>query len=126
MPTNEPHYAKIWQAAGALLMARVFGWSGATLTQSDVTSIRCRVTDTTDGTETYDATLTVNAVFYNSLQTPAVWTADTTGYNFAHTVPAVAFPEGDRLYRVEYLVTPAAGEVFQMPFNLDAGLIHSA
>lgn len=40
------------------------------------------------------------------------WDKDDIGYNFAHTVPAAAFPlptVGEQRYRLEYLFTPLIG-----------------
>lgn len=107
------------------MMSRILGWSKTPIVQADISSIQCTVTDTLDGSETYDAALTVSAVVYDSLQTPAIWTADGTGYNFRHTVPASALPNGGRVHRIEYRFTPASGEPFYLVVDADTQEIHS-
>lgn len=125
-PQSQPQHALAWENGGLILMARVVGWAGAAIVQADITSIQCTVTDTSedgDG-ETYDAALTVSGVVFDTLQTPDVWTADATGYNFRHTLPASALPSGGRVVRVEYRFVPAAGEAFYAVFDLQVQEIY--
>lgn len=57
------------------------------------------------GTEITSGTLTATAVVFDTLQTDAAWTQDSTGYNFAFTVPAAAFATVG-FARVEFEFTP--------------------
>lgn len=127
MPEAKPLYVLAWENGGLILMARILGWAGSSVLQADITSIQCTVTDTSedgDG-ETYDAALVISATVFDTLQTPAIWTADGTGYNFRHTVPATAFPQGDRINRVEYRFTPASGEAFYFVVDVQVQAIQS-
>lgn len=116
-----------FEDGGATLMARVTGWNAADIVQSDISSIHYSVYDRTAETSVVSATaLTVSAVVFNTLQTDARWSVDSEGYNFRHTVPASALPNGDRLYRVEYKFTPASGEVFFLAFDIQAQAIYQS
>ncbi len=83
----------------------------ANVQQADITSVFRSVYDgeTIVGSDTE---LTVATVVFDTLQTDARWTFDSTGYNFKDDVAATVFPVGDKVYRVEYKFTPASGEVF--------------
>ena len=94
-----------FEDAASTFLARVVGEDAALLLIANVTSISYKVYDTTDGSESATGSLTVSSVIFDTLQTDARWTVDTTGYNFKFLMPASAFPAGDRLYRVEFLFT---------------------
>jgi hypothetical protein len=55
----------------------------------------------------------VNPAVFNALQTDSAWSFDTVGYNFAHTIPAGAFP-GLGVYSCVYVFTPANGANFSI------------
>ncbi len=68
------------------------------------------------------ASLTVSAIIFNTLQTDARWTVDSTGYNFRHTIDVSsnnAFAVAGRNYLVEYLLMPASGQVIIVRFRLN-------
>ncbi len=73
-------------------MARVLDWLGNPLTIENTTSINYTITDPNgDAVSGHTAvSLTPSAVLYDTLQTPSFWTADTIGYNFAHTIDVAA------------------------------------
>ena len=130
-----PTKGTIYENGGAVLMARITGASGAAITQSSLSSITYKVFDASSKTP-YDlltsGTITIGSVIYDTLQTGAPWTADSTGYNFLWTAPASAFPNlsnglnpDQHLYRVEILFTPASGEVFWAVFELTGLVIRS-
>lgn len=60
------------------------------------------------------AAVTVSSAVFDSLQTDSAWTADALGYNFAHTIPASAFP-GLGEYSAVYIFTPASGTISIFP-----------
>lgn len=92
--------------------ARVPGWDGVNLTQSDVTAANCTVKryDDGDNTETYNAAMTISSVISDTLATDNTWDEDGTGYNFSFTVPATAFPANDH-YQVEFAFTTSGGTI---------------
>lgn len=110
----------------AVLLARICAASGSTspivgegypIVQADVSTITYSVFDLDgDNAAVLSAqSLTISAVVYNTLQDTAgyVWTADTLGYNYKHTLPITAFPTGGRTYQYEAKFTMAdAGVVW--------------
>ena len=126
MATTEPIKATVWEDGGAALMARVVGNSATAITQAAITSISYSVFDlsgTTPNTAItgYSAvSLTVADVVYDTLQTDARWTADSTGYNFRHDIAAAVFATGGHRYRIEYKFTPATGSVFWLVYEITA------
>ena len=107
--------AAVVEDASLSLMRRLRKWDGSYLTQADVTSIAYSIYDerTRSVVSGHDGVaLTVSQVVYDTLQTDALWTADATGYNFKHTIDVSsnpAFPEEDRSYLVEHVITLASG-----------------
>jgi hypothetical protein len=125
MPQAKVFTSQGFEDAGVAVMACVQGWNGVNIVQSDVSSISYSVTNKNTGVQVIAPTsLTVSAVVFNTLQTPAVWQTDATGYNFRHDVPAAAFPNGDPLtpvtYRIEYKFTPASGEAYFLVVDHEA------
>lgn len=113
----------VWEDAGAICLARVVGVDGANITHSDVTSIARKIFDLDSSTPTTavdTSTLTVADTVYDTLQTDDRWSKDDTGYNFLDTVAASVLTTGDHSYLVEYKVTPVAGEVYWLVYQLYA------
>ena len=54
---------------------------------------------------------------FDTLQTDSRWSEDDTGYNFRHTVGASVFSEANHHYEIEYVFTPASGEVYAVVFR---------
>jgi len=108
----------IYEDSGAYLMARVLGGDGAAVQQADVSSIAYSVYDMDDTSSPATGTLTVANVVYDTLQTDARWTKDSTGYNFGWAAAATLFPTGDKLYLAELLFTPASGEAYHLVFHV--------
>lgn len=107
--------------SGAFCMARVEGNDAANLTQAAVTSIFAVVL-TLDGTVTTAShELVVADVIFDTLQTDDRWAranGDSTGYNLGFVAPAAWFATGGIVNVIELTVTPAAGEVFKIPFHV--------
>lgn len=113
-----PTHFLVMEDGGAQTMARVLANDATNAQQADISSITYKVFDIDNSnTETATGTLTVSDVIFDTLQTDARWSVDTTGYNFRHEVPATAFPTGGNRYQIEYKCTPASGQVFWVVFG---------
>ena len=123
MPATEIHQSTGWEDTSARFMARVEGNDGANILQSTIDTIACSVFDEdseTPNTATSTPAIVVADSVFDTLQTTALdsrWTVDTTGYNFAHDMPATSFPDGDHNYRIEYIFTPFTGDAFPLVFS---------
>lgn len=109
-------HVTIWEDSGFAILARVMGWEDP-ITQATLSAITCNVYDLSTLTLVTSPTVTVASSVYDELQTSgddSRWVSDTTGYNFAYTVPAAAFPNGDRDYLVEINFDPAFGDDFPL------------
>ena len=89
---------------------------GNWLQQADISTITYKLFDL-DGSDPTTATesgsLTISAVVLDTPVTSnAIWTKDTTGYNFLHDISNTYFPAANRRYRMEYTVTLTGGAVF--------------
>lgn len=95
------------------ILARV-KYDGSNITQAGISSITMLAKRLAQGTpvETLASTgLTVGQVVFDTLQTDDRWTRDSSGYNFAATVPKEAFPAVDEYY-VAFAFTPTSGSPF--------------
>ena len=110
-------------------MGRIQGIGATNITQASITSITCNVFDlsgdTPDTAET-TPTVTVATSVYDTLQTDGMWTKDTTGYNFAFTVPASSFSTGDHTYWIEFTFQPTSGDSYTQPYCVYAAPIRSS
>lgn len=86
---------------------------GNWIQQADVSSITYETFDLeAPTTVATSGTLTVSdAILDTPVTSTAIWTKDSTGYNFIHDLPAAAFPSGGRVVRIEYEITLAGGAV---------------
>lgn len=127
MAANEIEKAIVWEDGGATCMARVTGQDAANITKASITSIGYSAFDSeATGAAVDTAALTVASVVFDSLQTDARWTKDAPGYNFRHEVPASALTTGNHTYIIEYMFTPATGEVFWVLFSLRAQAVRTS
>ena len=102
------------ERSGCTIMGYIQGHDGAAITKSDVSSIAYTVIDVRRPSVTVESgALTVGTVVYDTLQTDARWTKDSTGYNFAWAAPVTIVPEGGKTYQVEIEFTPASGAVYR-------------
>lgn len=98
-------------------IARIRNTIGTVLTQALTSSIACKVyrlSEDDDPELVSEPTVTVASTVFDTLQTDSIWDIDNTGYNFRHVLPGSIFSAPDTVYRVEYVVTPASGEVFPL------------
>lgn len=109
--------AAVWEDATAVMLARVVGADADNVAQADISSIACKVFDSS-GAEIINPSITVSSVVYDDLQTGDEWTVDSTGYNFRHALPTTAFPSGGSIYTVEYVFTATDGSVFPVVYRV--------
>ncbi len=106
---------------GVFCMGRIYGNAGTLITQASISSIAYYVYTVTNlGVETSvgSGSLTVSTSIYDTLQTTDPrWTKDTTGYNFAATIPASLWTGGGLKNRISVKFTPVSGEVFVQTFE---------
>jgi hypothetical protein len=123
-------FGTAFKNGSATFLARTVGNDGAHLTPAGVTAVKYSVyllddrdPDERTAVEGHSAvSLTVNEVLYGSLQTGALWTVDSLGYNFKHTLEIAehpAFAVAGRRYLVEYTLTPAASPAILLRFRVN-------
>ena len=115
MPIVVPvHQAETLKGVPPKLMSRIEGNAGANIVQADITSIELNsFNKATPGTLIISArNIVVGSTVFDSLQTPAVWTTDATGYNFRYDPTAADFGAGGIIHRLVFVFTPAVGEPF--------------
>ena len=93
-----------------VILARIRNAEGVYVEAADVLQITCRIYDAYNETLIESIDIEPDDVLYSDMQTDRRWTRDDTGYNFAHTIPGTALPEGNTRYRIEYKIEPASGE----------------
>lgn len=126
MATPKTIVGECWEDGGCQCMARITGNDAANITQADVTSITRYVSDVEDRDASPTGTaLTVANVVFDTLQTDARWTVDSTGYNFRDTVPATSL-SGPKTYAIEYLFDMDSGENFWTVFRVTARHIQAS
>ncbi len=122
MATPKRPRVRVNEGSGALYLARVGIWDGSNAQQADISTITYATYDldsSTPETAVGSGSLTVSSVIFDTLQTDAVWTKDSTGYNFSHQIPKASLPNGGHRHRVVYVFTPASGEGFTLVGELD-------
>lgn len=122
MPSNATVFScVVHEDGGATMLARIVGNAGTNITIATISAITCNVYDLVlGGTAIVSPTVTVATSVFDTVQTDAIWTADTIGYNFKHDLPATSFPVGGHTYRIEYKFTPVSGQVFFEKINATA------
>lgn len=103
---------------------------GNWLEQADISTITCKIFDL-DGedpdTPTETPTVTVaDVVLDTPVTSNAIWTKDSTGYNFLHDLAASYFATGGNRYRIEYKVTLTGGTVFHGTYEGQARSIRGS
>lgn len=115
MPSPKRTRTRINEGSGALYLARISIWDASNAQQADITSITYAIYDLDSNAPESaigSGTLTVANVVFDTLQTDAVWTKDSTGYNFSHAIPEAELPNGGHRHRIVYTWTPVSGEPF--------------
>ena len=113
------------ERSGCTLMGYVQGHDAAAITQSDITSIAYHVVDVRKPSVTVaSGSLDKANVVYDTLQTDARWTKDSTGYNFAWAAEVTLVPEGGKTYQVEVEFTPTSGAVYRRRWLLETCEYH--
>lgn len=108
-------------------LARVVGGDGEPIVQADVASATytAYLLDADDQTqrtaiaEHIAVSLVVADCIYDELQTDAIWTVDSTGYNLKHTLDVSAnpiFELSGREYLIAFKLIPAAGQIIVIHF----------
>jgi hypothetical protein len=127
MPTPTIIKGVVIEDGGATLLARIVGNAGTVITQATITSITYQ--EFKKGTTidiAVNSPLTVSSVVFDALQTDAIWTIDSTGYNFSYAAAATEFPDGRETYEWEFKFTPSTGQVFYILYSISTiGLIGS-
>jgi hypothetical protein len=88
--------------------------AGSAAKKADLSSISFRAVHETNGQSVVTGSLTVSSVISDTLQTGAMWSTDSTGYNMTHNVSGSALTEPG-VYSFEYSVTPAGGSATVLP-----------
>ena len=122
MPIIVPvHRAETLKGVPPKLMSRIEGNTGGNIVQADITSIELNsFNKAIPGTSIITArNIVVGSTVFDTLQTPAVWTADTIGYNFRYDPTAADFATGGIVHRLVFEFTPAVGEPFAEVWDVD-------
>uniref|UniRef100_A0A6M3L2R4 Uncharacterized protein n=1 Tax=viral metagenome TaxID=1070528 RepID=A0A6M3L2R4_9ZZZZ len=109
-------------------MARLLTWEGVVAVAADIDAAEYTVYALDDDDEDSQTPVTghegvdldVASVVFDTLQTDDRWKADTTGYNFAHTIDVgsyTAFAVRGTRYLVEFILTPAAGQAIRLAYR---------
>lgn len=102
--SSTPTLATIYEDTAITCMARIMGDDAARIVTADVTSITLKTFLNYGTTATSTTTITTfTNIIFDTLQTDARWTKDTTGYNFRYQIPSSVFDTGDSTYRCEFL-----------------------
>jgi len=133
MPVGDPVTVTVWEGNDAVIMARVRFIDAELITIAAVNTIVRKTFDPQSNTPDVplktDSLVVADSVF-DTLQTTALdarWTDDAEGYNFRDTIPgATHLLDGDKSYRIEYLVTPTSGNPFTIVAKVDTKNIRTS
>jgi len=112
------------------LLARIVNQSGGNVLQADINALQYTVyllddqnpDSRTPVADHAEKILSVSDVIFDTLQTDALWTADTDGYNFRHVLDVSehqAFTVAGRRYLIEYRLTPVLGQTILVRFRIN-------
>ncbi len=131
MPDAQDIQGTVFKNGSAILLARVVGADGEAITRNTLAAIRYTVyllddqdPDQQTALDGHVAiSLSVAEAIYDTMQTDAIWTRDSIGYNFKHVLDVSAhqaFPIAGRSYRVVYELSPTSGQVILVRFRVHA------
>jgi len=131
MPEAVDIYGDVFKNGSATLLARIVDKAGTAITQATISSITYSVyllddqdADSRTAVAGHNAqSLTVSDIVFDTLQTDAIWTKDSTGYNFKHVLDVSsneAFAIAGRRYLVEHRLVPVDGQVILVRFLTNA------
>jgi len=124
--SNTPTNTTIYEDTGVTCMSRILGDDAAAITQATTSSIELKTFKNISTTATSTTALTVANVVFDSYQTDARWSKDSTGYNFRYAVPSSVFDDGDATYRLEFKFTPTSGSDYFVVFQVDTVEVFSS
>jgi hypothetical protein len=109
------------------LMARVVNSLGANILQADIATAKYTVfVESISGVDTAitghtNVSLVVADVIFDTIQDDAIWTVDTTGYNFRMVLDVRTTPAFTAIgsYRITITLTPVAGQVIILRFLIN-------
>ena len=120
-----PKVVETYEGTDVVVMDRVQDAAGADITQAALDpgsggSITYYVYDEDDDTEEATATLDRTAVVFDTLQTSAPWTADSTGYNFKWQIGAALLPNaaGSKVYRVDVVFLTTSSDRLVLRYRI--------
>ena len=124
-------YGVVFKNGSATLLARVVGADGAPVTPGQIASAAYTVAildehDPDSATPVaghQGVSVSVAELVSDTLQQDALWDVDELGYNFKHVLDVSAqpaFPTAGRQYRIQFELTPAAGQVILVRFRVHA------
>jgi len=130
MPEAKDIYGTAFKNGSVTAIARVTGANAAPIVVADISAVRYSLFLLGDDPDSrqpvaghVDVLLSPAAVLFDSLQLDPLWTVDSLGYNFRHTLDVNthnAFAIGGRTYLLEYRLTPATGQPIIVRFRIYA------
>jgi hypothetical protein len=100
-------------------MARIMGDDASAITQAGISSIVLNVFKNDSTTAEITSTVTISTSVFDTYQTDARWSKDSTGYNFRHQIPFTVMDTGDATYRCEYKFVPSSGNPWFVVYLID-------
>jgi hypothetical protein len=110
----------VYEDSALFLMGRGKASTGDYMLQANIEAIDLKVYEQgKPGTLIDEQTITPAEVIFDTLQTDARWTKDSTGYNFRYQTLVAQLPHGKRTYVFEFKFTPAGnGPIFHAVFHV--------
>jgi hypothetical protein len=130
MPEALDIYGTAFKNGSITLLARIVDGQGTNVVRASILTAKYTVYLLDDQnpdsraavTGHINVALAISDVIFNSLQTDAIWTVDTTGYNFRHVLDVSvnqAFTVAGRRYLIEYQLAPTVGQTIVVRFRIN-------
>ena len=117
--SSTPTRATIYEDTGTTCMARIMGDDASAITQAGISSITLNVFKDDSTTAEITVTPSISTCVFDTYQTDARWSKDSTGYNFRHQIPSSVMDTGDATYRCEYKFVPTSGNQWFVVYLID-------